>query len=481
MIATQPPKSWPTGRVALLVRAALCPTAEAARSWQDWKASRNFDDITWEEMRLLVPVAARLAEIDPGSPLRPRIDGLAKQIWTRTQIRLRESCQVFDGLNEAGVPFIVFKGGAQYAEGLAVSPRRVMGDIDILIQRRDAVPALDALEANGWRAVGGESFALLRQSLPGRLRVNFRKGQHGEIDLHVSPFHFARSTPALEAALWARAKPANLVLRPVLVPDPTDSMLLMMAHGVEGGGGDWAIDAATRMARQPIDWDRVVATAEQRCLVPGIRDGIAYLIQGVGLAVPEHVPARLARARVSATERLKHWSNTRHPDDRSRIENLVDGLVDRILRRRGFDLAVKNARLVRAMRTPGVWMNRRRGYDAAPSEAAFDHHLSLRDVQGHATLFFRVRMDPPENPRRFLFEVSVDGVAIGQLRTRVGGGRSREPVDRLFRLPLPDGRRGSLQVVISASPLKLVRPDATAAEIARFSAAPFRIVGIWTA
>ena len=474
------PKSWPTGRVALLVCAALCPPAQAARAWQDWKAARNFDDITWEEMRLLVPVAARLAELDPASPLRPRIDGLAKQIWTRTQIRLRESCMALESLNAAGLPFIVFKGGAQYAEGMAVSPRRVMGDIDVLIRKGDVTPALAALDASGWLAVGGESFTFLRQALPARLRGNFRKGQHGEIDLHVSLFHFARSTPALEEALWARAKPARLALRPVLIPDPTDSMLLSLAHGVEGGGGDWAIDAATRMARQPIDWDRLVATAEQRGLVPGCRDGIAYLIESVGLPVPTHVPAKLAQARVSAAERLKHWSNTRHPDDRSRVEDLADGLADRLLRRRGFDLVVKDARLVRAMRRPGVWMNRRRGYGAKPSEAALEHHWSLHDVQDNAALFFRLRMNPPETPRRFLFEVSVDGVVIARLRARAGGA-SPEPVDRLFRLQLPKGKRGSLDLLISARSLELVRSKATAAEMARLAATPFRIIGLWTA
>ena len=474
-------RSWPTGRVAELVRAALCPPAEAARAWQDWKAARNFDDITWEEMRLLVPLAARLAELDPTSPLRPRIDGLAKQIWTRTQIGLGESCQAFDGLHKAGVPFLVFKGGAQYAEGLAVSPRRVMGDIDVLIQKQDVAKALAAFEASGWLAVGGESFAYLRQVLPARMRGNFRKGQYGEIDLHVSPFHFAHSTLALEAALWARARPANLALRPVLVPDPTDSMLLLLAHGAEGGGGDWAIDAATRMARQPIDWGRLVATAEQRGLVPSSRSGIAYLMEGVGLPVPDHVPARLAKARASAAERLKQWSNTRHPEDRSRVENLADGLADRLLRRRGFDLVVEDARLIRSMRTPGVWMNRRRGYDATPSEAALDHHRSLRDVQDDTALFFRLRMDPPEQPRRFLFEVSVDGVVIARLRTRVGGGGSREPVDRLFRVPLPRGKRDSLDLILAARPLELTRPKAKAADVARLAAAPFRIVGLWTA
>jgi hypothetical protein len=476
-----PGKSWPTGVVAMLVKAALCPPDEAARAWQDWKAARNFDDITWNEMRLLVPVAARLAELDPASPLRPRIDGLAKQIWTRTQIKLRESCEALEALNAAGVPIIVFKGGAQYAEGLAISPRRVMGDIDVLIRKPDVARTLAVLEAGGWLSVGGESFAYLRQVLPNSLRGNFRKGRHGEIDLHVSPFHFARSTPALEAALWARAKPAQLALRPVLVPDPTDSMLLLLAHGVEGGGGDWVIDAATRMERQPIDWERLVATAEQRGLVPGCRDAIAYLRHGVGLAVPEHVPARLAKARVSVAERLKHWSNTRHPHERSPVENLADWSADRVLKRQGFDLVAKDARLIRSMRRLGTWLNRRRGGDSAPSEAGLEQSRTVPAAPGATALFVRVQLDPPASPRRFLFELNVDGAVIARLRTRAGGEGTSGPVDRLFRVTLPRERGERVDLALSSRPLELPRSKATAAEIARVDAAPFRIVGAWTA
>lgn len=478
------PRSWPKGVVELLVKTAICPPPEAARAWQAWKESRNFDDITWDEMRLLVPVAARLAELDPRSPLRPRIDGLAKHLWTRTQVKLRETSHALDCLNEADVPFIVFKGGAQYAEGLAVSPRRVMGDIDILVQPRDTNRTLDALKAGGWSAVSGESFEFLRQVAAARLRGNFRKGQHGEIDLHITPFHFSRSDRSLEEDLWNRAGEARLALRPVLVPDPTDSMLLMLAHAAEGSNGDWVIDAATRMERQMIDWDRLVETAGQRGLAPSCRAGLTYLAEGVGLPVPELALAKLSALSVPVEERLKYWSNIRHPSERNLLEKFADRLADRVLRRRGFSLAAKDEiaiTVARPTRRPRTWFPPRSPSQVGPSEATLEYRQRLDSVRAGAQLILKVRLEPPAKLRRFLFEVCVDGVAIARLRTRAGGGRSQEPVDRLFHLRLPTGIAGEVALSVSARPLRLLRPGASAAEITSAGPLPFQIVGIWAA
>jgi peptidoglycan/xylan/chitin deacetylase (PgdA/CDA1 family) len=473
-------RGWQAGTVAALVRTALLPRDAARSAWQEWKAARNFDDITWDEMRLLVPVAARLEELDPTSPLRPRIDGLAKHLWTRTQMNLRESCQALDCLNAAGVPFLVFKGGAQYAEGLAVSPRRVMGDVDILIRQERLAPALDALEADGWLAVGGESFAYLRQALPTRLRANFRKGRYGEIDLHVSPFHFARSTPALEDALWSRSRPADLALRPVLVPDPTDSVLLILAHGAEGNGGDWALDIATRVQRQTIDWDRLVETAEQRGLAAPCRDGLAFLAHAAGVAVPERVLVRLAASRIPLAERLKNWSNARHPQERNRIEKLADRLADSLLRRRGYEVFIPDAQLRRAVRAPRAWLNRNRGQDVPPSGLGLEHGRVLSGGRSAGALFVRMSLDPPAHSRRFLFELAVDGVVMARLRMRAGG-KEAGTVERLFRVPLSHRTGGALSVTVTARPLQLPSRKSTAADIARIGVVPFRLVGMWTA
>ncbi len=78
-------RGWPHGTTDLLLKAALAPEPIAARAWKAWTRERDFDKVTWPEMRLLAPLAIRLATLDPDSPLRPRIDGLAKRLWTETQ------------------------------------------------------------------------------------------------------------------------------------------------------------------------------------------------------------------------------------------------------------------------------------------------------------------------------------------------------------------------------------------------------------
>src|SRR5262249_9687478 len=153
-----------------------------------------------------------LRTLDPDSALRPRIDGLAKRLWTETQLRFRETASAFDRLKQRQIEFLVFKGGAQYAEGLAVATRRIMGDVDILVRPAQAVAALDALASDGWSATKGESFDLLRRLAAVRLSGNFKKGENGEIDLHSSPFHFARVDSGLDEELWSRARPATLAL-----------------------------------------------------------------------------------------------------------------------------------------------------------------------------------------------------------------------------------------------------------------------------
>ena len=50
-------RGWPDPHIHLLLRALLSPEAQARQAWAAWLAIRDFDDVTWEEMRLLAPLA----------------------------------------------------------------------------------------------------------------------------------------------------------------------------------------------------------------------------------------------------------------------------------------------------------------------------------------------------------------------------------------------------------------------------------------
>lgn len=475
-------RSWPDGLVHLLLQAVLAPEPRAQAAWRSWKAQREFDDVTWPEMRLLAPLSLRLAQLDPDTPLRPRIDGLTKQLWTKTQLGLRETATAFDRLTADGIPFIVFKGGAQYAEGLAVTTRRIMGDVDILVRPEDTVRALDSLASDDWTATNGESFEYLRQLANVRLSGNFKKGEHGEIDLHNSPFHFARIQPALDEAMWRAASSVRLALRPILVPSPTDATLLLLAHSATSNSGDWAIDLATRIERQTIDWALLASMAHQRGLVPACLAGLRYARQELSLAVPQEALAALEALPVPIGERLKYWSNVRDRSERNLLEKAGNRLADRLLRHQGFSLIVKDRRAITVTRPrlPVRWLlGLAKPVEGLPAGRGLIHTLTLR--QPRRSLILKLRLEAPSMSRRLFFDITCNGVAIARLRSRAGGRGAGRGVSRTFHLPLPNGLVGDVIVSIRARPVRFIPPDATEREVAALAPIPFLLAGAWTA
>src|SRR5262249_39104679 len=160
--------------------------------------------------RLLSALSLRIAELDGASPLRPRIEGLARAHWTRTQFTIRESVEALALIGRAGIPCLLIKGAAQYAEGYGATTRRVLGDIDVLIPPEHFTDAINVLTAAGWCGTFGESAGYLRALGDLRISSNLLKGRYGEIDVHRTPFHYRRIDPEADALLWAGAQPALL-------------------------------------------------------------------------------------------------------------------------------------------------------------------------------------------------------------------------------------------------------------------------------
>src|SRR5262245_41978853 len=68
----------PRGSLDLLLRANVMADDFAARAWRDWLRKRSIENATRLELRLLTPLARRLGTLDPRSPFRSRLEGLAK-------------------------------------------------------------------------------------------------------------------------------------------------------------------------------------------------------------------------------------------------------------------------------------------------------------------------------------------------------------------------------------------------------------------
>ena len=344
-------RSWPTGSIDLLLRAGASADAEARRAWTQWVGTHDFDRLTWEEMRLIAAFSERIVTLDPSSPLNPRIQGLTKHLWTSTQLAMLQAANAFEQFVRADIPFIVLKGGALHAEGFGPSCRRVMGDVDILIRPEAARKAIDILTDSGWSSVNGESPAFLRRLADIRISGNYRKGRHGDLDLHSTPFHFSRANRFLDDALWAAARPVQLSLRPVLVPDAADAIVVSLAHAPHSKGGDWAVDVLTRIAHQPIDWAKLAKVATERRLVLSCLSGLRYLRDVLGAAVPDTVIETLGESRVSAGDYLKYRSNVSDRKERKLVDKALNRLADRLLGREDYSLFVKDRAAVTVTRS----------------------------------------------------------------------------------------------------------------------------------
>jgi len=127
-------RGWPDKSIDLLIRALILQIDDARLAWRQWTHDFDFNRVSWYETRILSAISTRMEELEPRSPLRPRIDGLARAHWTRTQLTLGETNGAIDLLARAGIACMLIKGAAYYAEGLGAATRRVLSDIDILVR-----------------------------------------------------------------------------------------------------------------------------------------------------------------------------------------------------------------------------------------------------------------------------------------------------------------------------------------------------------
>lgn len=469
---------WPPAHIDLLLRANLAEESKAREAWQTWRRTRVLEDAEWREMRLLAPLARRVRVLEPGCELLPRLDGMAKSHWTQTQLILKEIVPALDALDRAGIPCLLFKGGADYAEGLAPAIRRIMGDVDILVPREDVVRATDVLHGAGWVSSSGESLPYLRSLAPVRASTNYRRGRFGDIDLHRVAFHFSRRDAELDAGLWRRARPVLFAGKNVLVPSGEDSVLISLAHGVGGNSSDWAMDVGHRISVSGLDWDRMVDAATGRGLVPTALAGLTYL-RSLDLPVPDSAIARLRALNVPLGEWLKYWSNIRGSGLRRGLaKKVTNRIADLALPRQRYDYRVKGDRVVPVRRPdirprlPG------QAVDVADGARAWGTSHSLRIEPAGAECVIALRVRSPAVSRRVFFDVCAGDLAIARLRARLGGRRRGERALR-FSFPLPNQSGRPVDLTIESRPVSYVGTRAESGTRDAFAAVPFLLIGAW--
>jgi len=434
-------RGWPRRDVDLLLRATLLPADEARAAFARWAAERDFEAISWEEMRLLTPLARRkdigLAE----SPLTPRILGVSRYLWARTQIRVARSIGAIEALAAAGIETLVFKGAALHAAGLASESGRVFSDLDALVRPGEFLAALECLLDAGWAAGTGRSNAETRRLAATRAGLNLSCGKDGEVDLHNAMFHYARRDAAADEDLWARARPAVLAGRPVRVPDPEHALVAQFAHSCYSEAGDWAIDCFVRAGAEAIDWPRLIDLADRRGLLPVVERRLAYLVEALRFDLPAEARQALAARPRRVAERLKAYALLAPRQNRRPLDRVAGFVADRLLPRRSYAIERKQSarpkfvlpaagRRLRGAATPAAVL---------PLGPTLEATLRFARPLAGGRLFVELEIAPDPARRKAQFELRLGDESVAILKARLRPVRRGGERRLAYRVRLPDG------------------------------------------
>jgi hypothetical protein len=294
---------WPPERQILLLTAALGRSDEAAAAWRAWNELCTLDEATSEEVRLLATIARRMSELDPLSPLMPRLQGARRYIFTRTNLTLAAARPLLAALLEAGIRLMLIKGAVRIAAEPSLAAERTLRDVDILVYPDDLEPALAIIEHLGWRPRLANPW-MVDGSLAERFPTFHAIGLNAPntpmktaVDLHQFAIPMSRNVGD-DAALWTRARQATLIGLPFYVPSPTDSVLITLAHFVLVSKGektaDWALDIEPAIREKKINWEVFLAEAHVRRIEAFLAGPLILAANRLGMAVPRDVIVALA-------------------------------------------------------------------------------------------------------------------------------------------------------------------------------------------
>ena len=189
---------------------------------------------------------------------------------------------------------------------------RVLGDIDILIERKE-LPLVDAiLQLSGWRSNPAPGFDIHNQEHLNRWHaLHFTHSENMHLDLHWS--FIEENSPFLDRAVLDQSRP--LCSNPIIsIPDPGDLLLQTCLHGVKYSPVPlirWIPDAMTLLnqASKEIDWERLIDLANRARICTPLSLAFQYLVENFDAPIPLFVHKKLKRASSIRLEHLEYWSH----------------------------------------------------------------------------------------------------------------------------------------------------------------------------
>jgi hypothetical protein len=447
------------------------PTAltHAAR----WLERNDIDTASFAEHRLLAALADRFGNRLSSQSAFPRLIGLQKLLWSKSNLALGECRTTLAALAAAGCTFMVIKGAARTATDPSAMRGRVAHDIDILLQPANMRTAVDILLDEGWQAFSGAGPRRIRQELAVTRSLNFFRGTGGDLDLHSAAYHLAQESPEDDAELWKRAVPVVVAGAAALAPSPSDRIAMAIAHGSLGAHShsDWLVDVAAAISQDHVDWDALLLTLDRRRLLVPAASALGYLRSEVGINMPEAMLRELVeRADRSGPLRFLALLEAKPRSD----FNLVSATARAV---------AKHVRLWRERpRTDSTERAEWRAWRARPADGTPENPdliATLPVPDGYRSpgtraleVVLRIRM--PDSRRRIELELSTASRHLARLRY-LKTGKQSGPRDLTFRGKV-DLSAGEDALVLESRPSRNFRFWRDAQVTNDYGALPFSVV-----
>jgi hypothetical protein len=289
----------PSVEQLLVLHAALDPAPAAATAWQRWRDAVEFDDVDHGSTRLLPLVYRNLGAKAFDAEIAGRLKGLYRRSWSHNQLIFKRAAGAIAVLEREGIETLVTKGASLALLSYGDVGVRPMDDVDVLVPIERTVAAIEALSAADWSPDRDDPLAWTEV----HHSLDFASTDSGHVDLHW----FSLWQPASDKELWSASVPLELAGAATRAPCPADQLLLACVHGTPWSPLPpfrWIADAVTviRSAGEQLDWDRLVAEAERRCVTVASAAALDYLGEEFGVAVPQPVLASLRGAPASRHE-----------------------------------------------------------------------------------------------------------------------------------------------------------------------------------
>jgi hypothetical protein len=191
---------------------------------------------------------------------------VAGHIRRRNTELFGELADLIDGLAQAGIPAIPFKGPILAVQAFGDLGLRAFRDLDFLIRESDISATIATLHGLGY--VRTDDLTPVQFDLIHRMQgqeIIFNQANGTCIEPHSRLTSRKIALDIDYDGLWARARPTEVMGRTMLTLAPEDEVLTLAIHGGKElwWSLKWACDFAAFIARHPdLDWPAVVARAE---------------------------------------------------------------------------------------------------------------------------------------------------------------------------------------------------------------------------